>query len=167
MGEHQLFLSLGGNLGNKSEIFDFTIRYIEEQIGQKMRISSIYKSASWGFHSRYLFWNQVIEVETRLSPGEILREIRIIEDRFGRKRKPGEYLSRKMDIDILFYDDLVLNSEELIIPHPLIAERKFILEPLSEIAPEYFHPVLKEKIIQIRLNCLDSAKVSRIESSRQ
>jgi 2-amino-4-hydroxy-6-hydroxymethyldihydropteridine diphosphokinase len=167
MGEHQLFLSMGGNLGNKSEIFDFTIRYVEEQIGQKMRISSIYKSASWGFHSRYLFWNQVIEVETRLLPGEILREIRIIEDRFDRKRKPGVYLSRKMDIDILFYDDLVLDSEELIIPHPLIAQRKFILEPLYEIAPEYFHPVLKEKIIQIRLNCMDTSKVSRIESSGQ
>ena len=163
MGEHQLFLSLGGNLGKKSEIFDSTMRYIEAQIGSPLKVSSIYKSSSWGFHSRNLFWNQVIKVETRLSPEEVLREIRIIEDYFGRRREPGIYLSRKMDIDILFYDDLILNSQELTIPHPQIALRKFILEPLFEVAPEHIHPVLKEKINKIRLNCKDFSKVRKIE----
>jgi 2-amino-4-hydroxy-6-hydroxymethyldihydropteridine diphosphokinase len=163
MGEHQLFLSLGGNLGNKSEIFASTLRYIEELIGRPEKVSSIYESSSWGFHSGNLFWNQVIQVETRLSPEEVLGEIRIIENHFGRKREPGKYLSRKMDIDILFYDDLILNSEELTIPHPHIALRKFILEPLSEVSSEYFHPVLKEKISQILLNCVDSSLVRRIK----
>ena len=165
MGEHQLFLSLGGNLGNKSEIFDSAIRYIEIQIGRLIKVSSIYKSRSWGFHSRYLFWNQVIQVETRLSPEEVLKESRIIEDHFGRKRKPGKYLSRKMDLDILFYDDLVLESAALTIPHPLIALRKFILKPLSEIAPEYFHPVLEENISQIQEKCKDSSLVNRVDPS--
>ena len=163
MGVHQLFLSMGGNLGNKSKIFDSTKRHIEAQIGQLAKISSIYESDSWGFHSRSLFWNQVVLVETRLSPENILTEIRIIEDHFGRRREPGKYRSRKMDLDILFYDDLIFNSEELTIPHPFIAQRNFVLEPLYEIAPEYFHPVLKEKISQIRLNCKDSLKVRKIE----
>jgi 2-amino-4-hydroxy-6-hydroxymethyldihydropteridine diphosphokinase len=163
MGEHQLFLSLGGNLGNKSGIFASTLRYIEEFIGRPEKVSSIYESPSWGFHSEKLFWNQVIQVETWLSPEEVLREIRIIEDHFGRRREPGKYLSRKMDIDILFYDDLILNSDELTIPHPHIALRKFILEPLFEIIPEYFHPVHKEKISQILLNCVDPSLVRRIK----
>jgi 2-amino-4-hydroxy-6-hydroxymethyldihydropteridine diphosphokinase len=166
MGEHQLFLSLGGNLGKKREIFDSTLRYIEAQIGRPLKVSSIYQSASWGFHSRNLFWNQVVQVETRLSPEEVLSEIRIIEDHFGRRREPGKYLSRKMDIDILFYDDLILNSQELTIPHPHIALRRFILEPLFEVAPEYFHPVLKGNISQICINCLDSSCVTRIDLSR-
>jgi 2-amino-4-hydroxy-6-hydroxymethyldihydropteridine diphosphokinase len=167
MGEHQLFLSLGGNLGNKSEIFNTTIRKIEERIGSKTKISSIYQSPSWGFRSRYVFWNQVIEVKTFLSPLEILNEIRIIENHFGRKRKPEAYNNRKMDIDILFYDNLILYSEELTIPHRYIALRKFILEPFCEIAPEHFHPVLKENISQIRLNCIDPLHVIRVESLQQ
>jgi 2-amino-4-hydroxy-6-hydroxymethyldihydropteridine diphosphokinase len=166
MGEHQLFLSLGGNLGKKREIFDSTLRYIEVQIGSPVKISSIYKSAPWGFQSRNLFWNRVIQVGTRLSPEEVLSEITIIEDHFERRREPGKYLSRKMDIDILFYDDLILSSAELTIPHPHIAHRRFILEPLFEVSPEYSHPVLKEKISKIRLNCQDSSWVTRIDLSR-
>jgi 2-amino-4-hydroxy-6-hydroxymethyldihydropteridine diphosphokinase len=162
MAGHQLFLSLGGNLGDKKEIFTSTIRMIENRIGHPVKISSVYESPSWGFRSRHFFWNQVLEVETALSPEEVLTEIRSIEKFFGRKRRSGDYLSRKMDIDILFYDDIILENDELTLPHPMIAFRRFVLEPLSEVAPDFFHPVLMDKVIHILSRCKDSAEVNII-----
>jgi 2-amino-4-hydroxy-6-hydroxymethyldihydropteridine diphosphokinase len=162
MTGHQLFLSLGGNIGDKKEIFTTTIRMVDTRIGHPVRISSVYESPPWGFRSRHFFWNQVLEVETGLTPGEVLAEIRTIENFFGRKRRTGHYLSRKMDIDILFYDDIILKNDELTLPHPMIAFRRFILEPLSEIAPDFLHPVLMDKVNHILSRCKDSSEVKRI-----
>jgi 2-amino-4-hydroxy-6-hydroxymethyldihydropteridine diphosphokinase len=164
MAEHQLFLSLGGNLGNKREIFTDAVERIAKSIGSLVRISFIYESPPWGFRSKNLFWNQVLLVETKLTPPEVLAEIRIIENHFGRKRLPGRYLSRKMDIDILLYDDLILQTNDLTIPHPHLANRKFILLPLSEIAPDVVHPQYGEKISQLYRQCPDQAKIKKPET---
>ena len=101
----------------------------------------MYVSPPWGFEAREEFWNQVIVVNTRLTPREVLHETQKIEAYFGRKRESGRYLSRRMDIDILFYDQLVLVSEELSIPHPLVERRKFVLIPLASVSPDFRHPV--------------------------
>jgi 2-amino-4-hydroxy-6-hydroxymethyldihydropteridine diphosphokinase len=162
MAKHQLFLSLGGNLGNKNEIFAETLARINTQIGTIKALSSPYESVAWGFRSKHLFRNQVVKVGTDLSPEEVLKNIRTIENHFGRVRKPGKYLSRKMDIDILFYDDLQLCSEDLIIPHPLLAERKFVLIPFLEIDPEFIHPVLNKSIREICPDCPDHSSVGKI-----
>jgi len=161
MGGHQLFLSLGGNLGNKSKIFPETQDLIREQIGEILKISSPYESKAWGFQSRHLFLNQVIKVETCLSPFEVLINIRFIENHFGRTRKQGKYLSRKMDIDLLFYDNVIIRTEELTIPHPLLAERKFVLIPFMEIEPDFFHPLLKKNIRDICRDCQDCSIIAK------
>lgn len=159
MGKHQLFLCLGGNLGDQAEIFRKTRALISQKIGKEMKVSSIFLSEPWGFETEHKFWNQVIVVSTGLSPVSVLRKIRAIEDYFGRERVPGKYISRKMDIDILFYDSLVLNCRELVIPHPLIAERRFVLEPLAETAPDYLHPLTGESISGMLRDCTDSSRV--------
>jgi 2-amino-4-hydroxy-6-hydroxymethyldihydropteridine diphosphokinase len=163
MAVHQLFLSLGGNLGNKREIFADAVEMVGKKIGNPVKVSSLYESPPWGFRSKNLFWNQVLLVETVLSPLEVLGKIRIIENSFGRKRIPGRYLSRKMDIDILLYDDLILRTDDLTIPHYHLANRKFILLPLSEIAPDVVHPQSGEKISQLCLQCADQTKMMKVK----
>ncbi len=162
MGVHQLFLSLGGHLGNRVEIFAETRRLIGETIGETKTASAVFCTPPWGFKSSRWFWNQVLLVETRLSPGAVLAETRKIEGRFGRVRQPGRYLSRKMDIDLLFYDDWVLEGQELLLPHPLLHLRRFVLAPLAEIAPGLIHPVLGLPVSRLLETCPDPSVVEKI-----
>jgi 2-amino-4-hydroxy-6-hydroxymethyldihydropteridine diphosphokinase len=162
MEEHQLFICLGGNLGEKEEIFRKTRTMINENIGKEMKLSSIYLTEPWGFDSEHEFWNQVIIVTTGLPPLSVLKKIRAIENIFGRERVLGKYVSRKMDIDILFYDSLILNHQNLIIPHPHIFERRFVLEPLAETAPDYIHPQTGKSISEMLRDCPDTSRVTRI-----
>jgi 2-amino-4-hydroxy-6-hydroxymethyldihydropteridine diphosphokinase len=161
MGKHQLFICLGGNLGDKAEIFMKTRAMISRNIGREMKLSSIYLTEPWGFDSKHEFWNQVIIVSTGLTPVSVLKKIRAIENFFGREREPGKYVSRKMDIDILFYDSLVLCRRELVIPHPFISERRFVLEPLAETAPDYIHPQTGKCISDMLRECTDTSRVIR------
>lgn len=162
MSQHQLILSLGGNLGNKSQIFSDTHRLIEKNIGFITCFSSIYQTPPWGFKSKRDFWNQITIVTTRLNPTQILNQIAEIESHFGRERTPGKYLSRKMDIDILFFDNLVYESENLTIPHPQIENRKFVLVPLAEIIPGFIHPKSGISIAKMLELCDDSSEIIRI-----
>jgi 2-amino-4-hydroxy-6-hydroxymethyldihydropteridine diphosphokinase len=155
-------MCLGGNLGDKAEIFSKTHLMISRNIGREMNVSSIFLTEPWGFDTDKDFWNQVVIVSTVLSPMSALREIRRIENYFGRKRVPGQYISRKMDIDILFYDSLVLSCPELVIPHPHIADRRFVLEPLAETAPGFVHPLTGKCITEMLEDCMDPSCVTRI-----
>ena len=159
MGEYQLYLCLGGNIGNKSQIFKKTLLFIGETIGRIDRVSPLIVSPPWGFEAKTAFWNQVVVVATLLSPAEVLQEIRKIEAFFGRMRVSGRYISRRMDIDILFYDQLVLETEELSIPHPLIGRRRFVLAPLALLSPEFRHPGTGKTMAEMLAECEDPSDV--------
>jgi 2-amino-4-hydroxy-6-hydroxymethyldihydropteridine diphosphokinase len=159
---NEVFILLGGNLGDKSKIFEETRKLISERVGRVIKLSSVYVTESWGFKS-HSFWNQVLIAETNLKPQEILQQTQDIEKIMGRSRISTHYEARTIDIDLLFYNDLVLNTVDLILPHPKIEERKFVLVPLNEIAPEKRNPLTDLKVSEMLNLCADQLKVERID----
>jgi 2-amino-4-hydroxy-6-hydroxymethyldihydropteridine diphosphokinase len=160
---HHVFLGVGGNIGNKQQNFEKAKLFIGKKIGEIIMQSSVYESPSWGFLAEEKFWNQVVLVNTALEPEELLSEVQNIEDFFGRTRDARYYVSREMDIDILYFNNISLTTDKLIIPHPRIARRLFVLISLAEIAPGYEHPVLKMTNRQLLDNCTDNPVITRIE----
>ena len=158
----KLYLLLGGNLGDKKKVFEETTRLLNEQLGKITQQSHIYETEPWGFESSDLFWNQALELSVSISAEEVLDRTQQIEQQLGRTRKANQYDSRIIDIDILFYGDQVISLENLNIPHPRIHERKFVLVPLNEIAPDLQHPVLQKSIAQLLLECPDQLRVERV-----
>lgn len=130
-----VYLSLGSNLGDKRATIDEAIRLIDKQIGTVVRRSAFYVSEPWGFSSPNSFANAAVCCLTELSPQEVLHASQAIECSLGRTRKSidGNYHDRTIDIDILLYDDIKMNTPELVIPHPLMHERDFVMTPLNEI----------------------------------
>ena len=156
-----VFLQLGSNIGDRVLMFDKAKNLIKQKIGAIIKQSSIYETQPWGFNTDDLFLNQVLLVETKIQPDELLEIILNIEVALGRVRKSDKYESRLIDIDILFYDNLIINNEKLIIPHPLIQDRLFVLEPLNEITRDFVHPVLKKTINELLLKCDDKLKIKK------
>jgi len=159
----KLFIALGGNVGRVSENFEMAIEKIKEMIGPVIKESSLYKTEPWGNKNQDDFLNSVICVETNLTSDEVLKNILSIEKAMGRNRnKDDQFAPRTIDIDLLFYGDKIINTDNLIIPHPRLHLRNFVLTPLMEIAPRLMHPVLNKTIEEIsRLNN-DSSVVSII-----
>jgi len=153
-----VYLVLGGNQGNRTEIFSKAIDLVTSEIGQKRAISSIYESESWGFDSD-LFINQVIAIDTILSPERVLSLAQQIENSLGRVRKSSGYEARTLDIDLLYYDEIVVDNEILTLPHPRIPYRRFVLLPMAEIAPNLKDPLTGLTIQQMLHNCKDLSKV--------
>lgn len=160
---HKVFLGIGGNIGNKQVNFDKVYRIIKNELGEITKSSSVYETPPWGFEARENFWNQVLFIETEYSPYELLQKIHDIENSFGRIRESEKYNSREMDIDILYFDKLEIETESLILPHPRIPHRLFVLVPLAEIAPEFIHPVLQLTNVQMLENCSDDSVIKKIE----
>ena len=159
MTQH-LFLSLGGNLGNTREIFEGAYPHIEKKIGKIAVYSSIYQTEAWGPIPQEDFLNQVVLVTTTLKPEACLTELLEIERQFGRERKE-RWGPRTLDLDILFYGDVIIAASDLSIPHPRIAERKFILTPLAEIAPLFEDPIAKKSMVTLLKECTDESQVNR------
>ena len=153
------YLIIGSNLGDKVNYLKMANLYINQRIGLMLRKSAIYESEPWGFNDESSFLNQVIELDTSLTPLELLKTIQSIETELGRVRGKIQYSSRTIDIDILFYENLVFDSDTLKIPHPQIEFRKFVLVPLNELSPEFMHPSLHLTIHQLLEKCLDSGYV--------
>jgi len=163
----KLYLLLGGNLGDKEMIFYEVKRLLSEKVGKITAQSEIYETEPWGFESKDMFWNQALEISTVLSPMEVLRETQQTETLLGRIRKSNSYDSRMIDIDILFYNEQIIDGENIKIPHPRILERKFVLVPMAEIAPGLIHPVFQKTINQLLEECADKLWVEKIDSRKQ
>jgi 2-amino-4-hydroxy-6-hydroxymethyldihydropteridine diphosphokinase len=144
---HLIYLGLGSNLGNRPENLESAIKNLEPDV-KVLKCSAVYETPPWGFEDQPEFLNQVIEAETSLAPGELLEYVKEVEVRIGRK-KTFRYGPRSIDIDILFYNDIVINSPPLVIPHERISERVFVLMPLADIAPDFLHPVLGKSVLSL------------------
>jgi len=159
------YLSLGTNQGNKLENLQKAINLISDVAGNVQKISSIYKTASWGFAGED-FYNICIQVSTFLTADELLKTVLNIETKLGRQRTASpEYQNRNIDIDVLLFDDEILFSQTLIIPHTKMLERKFVMVPLVEIAPNAIHPI-EQKELQICLqSCVDSSEITIVDKT--
>lgn len=147
----KIVLAFGSNLGDREEYILAAYRLLEEELGELIKKSSFIETSPWGFESDNSFINSVAEFETKKTPYEALEICNKIEKELGRQRNPLHkgYQNRTIDIDILFYEDIILDTPTLKIPHPLIAERDFVLIPLKEILPNLLHPILKKEIRDI------------------
>ena len=133
-----LYLSLGTNMGDRRKNLSSALELIGHEVGTVVSASDIIETEPWGFESSNMFLNMVAKVETHLQPIEVLHATQKIEHTLGRDKKSvnGQYQDRPIDIDILLYDDLVMDTPELTIPHPLMYQREFVMKPLAQIAPE-------------------------------
>ena len=153
------YLSLGTNLGDKTENLQNAIEGIAEKVGDIRKISGVYQTASWGFESED-FYNCCIEVSTYHAPEKLLSILLQIESNLGRKRVDSDtYLDRNIDIDILLFDDEIIFSKTLTVPHPKMLLRKFVLVPLVEIAPSFFHPIEKKQLTFCLQQCEDNSEI--------
>ena len=145
------YLGLGTNVGNKRRNMITAAALLAERVGDILALSGFYETEPWGFESENFFLNAAVKLKTSFSPLEVLQIAQQIEKELGRTEKSnGVYHDRIIDIDILLYEDEVLQIPELTLPHPLMHERKFVMDPLAEIAPFVVHPVLKERIIDLK-----------------
>lgn len=147
----KVYLGLGTNLGDKEANLHAAVQKINGRVGKVISLSAFYVTAPWGFSSENSFLNAACCIESELPPLEILKETQAIERELGRMKKSvgGNYSDRLIDIDVLLYGDLILHAPELELPHPLMTERRFVMEPLIEIAPDVVHPVLGRKLKEI------------------
>ena len=155
---NKAFLLTGGNLGDRLKNLDQASQLLEKYCGGIIKRSSVYETAAWGKTNQSNFLNQVLEIETALTPELLINEILKIEHLMGRERTE-KYGPRSIDIDILFFNQKIINEEGLIIPHPELQNRRFVLIPLAEIAPNLYHPILKKNIVQLLKDCKDDLEV--------
>ena len=151
---NKVYLALGTNLGNKPVNLLRALGFIADEIGIFSAISSVYETQPQGYDSENNFLNMLVCVETLLSPDEILIITQSIEKNMGRTQKTnGVYQDRIIDIDLIAYDDLILKTDSLQLPHPHFHQRQFVLEPFNEIAPDYIHPVLHKTVRNLFDRC--------------
>ncbi len=154
----RVYLSLGSNLGDKQRNLQEAVDAIADDVGKVIHLSTIYESDAWGFEGE-TFYNICLAVDTDLAAQEVLDEILNIEKSFGRSRLAGtSYANRTIDIDIIFYENLVLNASDLVIPHPQLEQRLFVLRPLNEISPGKVHPKHQKTVSELLRGCEDPTR---------
>jgi 2-amino-4-hydroxy-6-hydroxymethyldihydropteridine diphosphokinase len=160
-----VYLLLGGNVGDREGVMIKTIALLGRKVGTVLQISSFYETQPWGMSDAQNFLNIALKLSTRLTALALLDVLLEIEEQLGRKRNPliTDYESRPIDIDILFYGTAVIQSSRLTIPHPRLQERKFVLVPLCEIAPEFIHPVFHKSIFTLLNECQDNLETVAIK----
>jgi 2-amino-4-hydroxy-6-hydroxymethyldihydropteridine diphosphokinase len=157
----KVYLGIGGNLGNREKNLEIAIKALAQKAGTLMAVSPVYETGPLGFKSNDQFLNLVVVLETELTPVKILNCIMNIENGLGRKRRKGKYVSRTIDIDLLFYENIIIENSELIIPHPRMHERKFVLVPFCDIAPDYIHPVFQRSIRELLDSTEDKSIITK------
>jgi 2-amino-4-hydroxy-6-hydroxymethyldihydropteridine diphosphokinase len=157
----KVYLGIGSNLGNREQNLENALQAMAQRAGNLVAVSPVYETEPFGFDSHDQFLNIVVVIETALTPYKILDQIRIIENGLGRKGETEKYISRTIDIDLLFYENQIIDSAELIVPHPRMHERKFVLVPFCDIAPEFIHPVLNRSIREILETSRDKSIVKK------
>ena len=160
--QRTVYMCIGGNLGEREANLEEAHDFIAFNIGDVTATSAIYESEPWGMTDVPNFLNQVVQIQTELSNDELLTEIAELEDFFGRERSTEGYVSREMDIDVLFIGEEIIDSESLRVPHPRLTERRFVLEPLAEIAPDFVHPEMKKSVRELLASCTDKGQVTRL-----
>lgn len=158
---NRTYLLIGGNVGDRHSNLEQASKLIQANAGNIARRSSLYETAAWGKEDQPPFLNQVLQVETELGPQELLQAVLNAELEMGRTRKE-KYGPRTIDIDILLYNDDIIESNELNVPHPQLHLRRFALLPLAEIAASKLHPVLKKSIDELLLECSDKLSVKKL-----
>lgn len=157
----RVYLATGSNIGDKSAHLAKALELIEGYVGDIVQVSGVYRTAAWGLEDQPEFLNQAMAVDCNLEPDTLLLAVMDIERQMGRERRI-RWGERLIDIDILFYGNLISQSQRLTIPHPFIQDRNFVLQPLLEIAPDFCHPVLQKSIRELAAACPDPLKVERI-----
>jgi 2-amino-4-hydroxy-6-hydroxymethyldihydropteridine diphosphokinase len=155
------YLLTGGNMGNRLANLKQAALTIEKRCGKITMTSSIYETAAWGKEDQQDFLNQVLLLETDFAAQQLIGIILQIEREMGRSRKEKNE-PRVIDIDILFYNDAIINDSNLIVPHPQLQNRRFVLEPLNEIASEFVHPIFGKTVHQLLLDCPDPLSVKKL-----
>lgn len=154
------YLLTGGNIGDRMNYLLRAKEAISKNCGRVLKQSSVYETAAWGNENQNAFLNQVLKIETPLNAVELLNAVLQIEQQLGRKREQ-KYGPRTIDIDILFFNEEVINQHGLKLPHPELQNRRFVLVPLNEIAADRMHPVLRKPVSQILEECSDPLTVHK------
>ncbi|MCF8223246.1 MAG: 2-amino-4-hydroxy-6-hydroxymethyldihydropteridine diphosphokinase [Bacteroidales bacterium] len=155
----EIYLGLGSNTGSRIK----NLALARDKLGALpmtvIALSPVYESEPWGFSSPGKFLNQVIEIDSDLQPGELLRHVKKVEREMGRKESGIRYTDRVIDIDILFYGSEIISFSNLVIPHPLLHKRLFVLKPMTDLAPGFIHPVLDSRVSELLDRCDDDSSL--------
>jgi 2-amino-4-hydroxy-6-hydroxymethyldihydropteridine diphosphokinase len=157
-----LVLGLGGNIGDVKETFLIAEQFLNEEVGLTRSKSSNYKTSAWGNTNQPDFLNMVMILETKEDVETCLKKVLSIEQKLGRIRTNQKWVERTIDIDILFYNQIMLEKDDLKVPHPYLHERKFVLTPLNEVAPKFIHPKFNTTIEMLLENCTDVLDVQKV-----
>ena len=158
-----VYILTGGNVGKRLINLGNAQKFLEDEIGKIEKSSSIYETAAWGNNDQPDFYNQAHIIKTKLSPEDIMQKILKIEEKMGRVRT-FKNAARIIDIDILFFNEEIINKPGLIIPHAEIANRRFVLEPLNELSPDMIHPRLRKSVKELLSTCKDMLKAAPVSS---
>lgn len=156
------YLSLGSNKGDRTEYLNRALAKLAQKAGTVVKVSSIYQTAAWGKTDQPDFYNIAAEINTGLPAEQLLNAILETEQELGRHRTE-KWGQRTIDIDILFYGDAIVNSPNLLIPHPHLQERRFVLQPLNDINPKLIHPKINKDISTLLAECTDPLPVTKLK----
>ena len=157
---NKIVLSLGGNIGKVRETFTRAIHLLKKEVGREIILSPIYSTKAWGVENQPDFLNQVVVLESSLSALQVLKICLAIEGKLGRVRTQKWY-ERVIDIDLLFYNNDIFNLKELIVPHPYLHKRNFVLVPLIDVLPQFKHPLLGKTMEELKKECKDELEVEK------